>query len=133
MAPPPWREHDRDLVLHAEEHAGQVVGDDPVPLVVRVLVDRQLPLDDAGVVVRVVQPAVLGDHLRDHVENGGGHGHVRLDEQRRTAVLRDQLDGLQPTGNVDVGHRHPRAARGEPPRRRAPHPVAAAGHQGDLA
>jgi hypothetical protein len=50
MAPPPVLEHQRDLVLHAHEHAPEVDRDDPLPFLLGDIGRRVDLLFGAGVV-----------------------------------------------------------------------------------
>jgi hypothetical protein len=52
---PPLLEHQRNFVLHAQEHAAEIDVDDPVPLLLRDI-GRRFLLFDTGVVEGDVQP-----------------------------------------------------------------------------
>src|SRR3954470_11185297 len=113
-------EHVADLVLHAEERAAQVDGDDAIELgvvgLVQALVDA-----DAGVVVGVVEAAIALDRLGDDARAVLRARHVARDEGGVAALVADRLHRLLAAGAgaLEVGDDHGGALLGEADRARA--------------
>nr|WP_244277195.1 hypothetical protein [Geodermatophilus obscurus] len=126
--------HQRDLVLHAQEHPGEVHVDDPVPLLGGQLGERGAGLLDAGVVERQVQPP---EGLDRPVQRGSDvvlAGDVAGQRQRAAAVGLDQPGGLADAVLGDAGDGDGGALRGEGQGGRPADADAAAGagDEGDL-
>ena len=88
-------------MLEAEEHTGQIVLQDAVPLVKQELGDGAVGLEDAGVVVRVVEPAV---ELLDPAHGAlhlGRHRDVGLHELGSTPPMSRSCSPL--SENVPAG------------------------------
>ena len=127
------REHRLDLVLHAQEHAGQVDVERRLPVLERDL-GEGLRADVAiGVVDRAIEPAEAIERGLDHALDLGLDRNVGLHEHRLAAGLADQADSfLAVLGGLRRGddfrapaREHQRAGTAQAP--------AGAGHQRHLA
>ena len=126
-------EDQRDLVLHAQEHAAEVDVDDPVPLLLVVVRGRgRLLRLDAGVVEGEVQPPERLDRLRQGRLHVLGPRHVAPHGDRPPALLLDQAGRLPVALLGHVGGHHAGPLAGERQRRRAADAVRGPGHERHL-
>ena len=126
------REHLAQLVLHAEEHAGEVDVDHALPLGAGV-VDERLRLDaDPGHVARAVEPAEALDRERDHRARPTASSVTSARNDRDPVVGVDQRARSRRAPGSSTSAITTDAPRvGEHLRGRAADPVAAAGHERD--
>src|SRR5271166_3471310 len=103
-------QHLRYLVLHTQEHPGQVDCDDPCPILFAAISDidwlavSHLALD-TGVVKGAVQPAVSLDGPGDHGFDLLADRDIGFDEQRFAACILDHSYRLLATITVVIGDR----------------------------
>ena len=117
--PTPLLEQQRNLVLHAQEHATEVDIDDPVPVCFRELGHRLNRLFDAGVVEGEVEAPERLDGPVQRTFHLFGPCHVAPDAERAPAVFFDQARGFPEVRFRNVGHRHVSAYARKGQRRRA--------------
>ena len=111
-------EHQRDFVLHAQEHAAEVDADDPVPLLLGEIGRSRDRLFDAGVVEGEVEAPECLDRLVESSPHVVGPRHVAPDGERAPAEFFDHAGCflIPPFGNIT--HHHARALAGKRQRRR---------------
>jgi hypothetical protein len=101
-------------VLQAQEHAGEVQRDGPVPVVERVIGGRRARTGRARVVERAVEVPPTGNRLVDHRLDLVGPGDVGMDEVGVPAgFLEHEGRGLLAAPLVHVGDGDGRAGAGE--------------------
>ena len=78
MRPPlgSWILHQAEGTLGAEEHAGQINVDHPLPILEGELVEGHAPSTGAGIVEQDIQAAVGLLHLGEERIDRGGIGHI---------------------------------------------------------
>ena len=102
----PLLEHQRNFVLHAQEHAAEVDGDDPVPLLLRDIGRRRCRLFDTGVVEGDVQPPEGLDSLVQRALHVLGVRHVARDGERPPVSLFDHARRFLTALFRNVGGHH---------------------------
>ena len=133
MTPAAVPEHGGNLLLHAQEHAAQVHGHEPVPLVFGHVDDRLHRLFDARVVECEIEPAERFGRLRDGGFDFVGPGDVADQCNRLSAGFADQLCCLFHLLGEMADDRYARAPLCERQRGHSPDPAAASGDEGGLA
>jgi hypothetical protein len=133
IAPPPLRDHLRNLELHAEEDALQVDAHDPVVLVLGEF-RGQLVGRHPGVVDGVVQPAECVDGFSHQGLAPIGRGDVAGRKLGLAAFLLDQPCGLLAAvaGRLEIGHQDGGALSAELDRDPAADPAGRARDQSGL-
>ncbi len=76
------------------EHRGQIDGDHLVPVVGRILLDRQRQAGDAGIVDQHVEAAERLDRGRHHALDLGAAGHVAAPRDQARDLLDDLASAL---------------------------------------
>ncbi len=126
-------EHQRDLVLHAQEHAAEVDGDDPVPLLLRDIGHRRCRLFNTGVVEGGVQPPEGFDGLIQSRRHVLGARHVAPDGERPSASLFDHPRRFLIVLFRNVGDHHAGTLTRERQRRGTVNAVGCSSDKGNLA
>ena len=85
----PLPQHQRDLVFHAQEHAAEVNGDDPVPLLLGEISRCRHRLFGAGVVEGEIKTSESFDGPVQRTLHVLGVGHVAPDTERARAEFFD--------------------------------------------
>jgi hypothetical protein len=125
-------QHQRDLVLHAEEYAPDVDGEDPVALLLADVGRRLGRLFDAGVVERDVDAPEPVDRLRQSRVDIGALGDIAAYGDDPPAVCLDQAGRFGVGLLVDVGDHHAGALTRERQRGSAADTCAGSSDEGDL-
>jgi hypothetical protein len=133
MAPHAVVQHQRDLVLEAQEHAAQVDAEDPVPLGLGEVGQWLGVLLDAGVVERDVEVPERLDGLVECRLDLVGRGDVAAHGEGASAGLVDQPSRFVVVLLGHVGDDHAGALAGERECRGAADTGRGAGDEGDLA
>src|SRR4029453_1731199 len=126
-------EHERDLVLEADEDAARVDRHELVPVALGGVDDGGVALFDAGVVEGDVEPAVGRHDLVEGSLDGVPVGDVELDRQGGAAVGLDSFCDRVGSGRVKVGYGDRRASSGEGFCGGLTNAACGAGDEGDLA
>src|SRR5215217_6580888 len=128
----PLLEHQRNLVLHAQEHAAEVDGDGPVPLLLRDVAHRLDLVFHAGVVEGDVQPPERFDGLVQGRLHVLASRHVAGDGESALAEFFDPARRVPNALFRDVGDDHAGALACERQRRGAADATACTGYERDL-
>ena len=100
--------HQRNDVLHGEEHALEIHRHDAVPLLLGQF-DHAADLSDADIVVEHVDVAEVRDAGLHHRLDVVALCHVGAERQREAALARDDVRGLLRGRVIDVDAEHLRA------------------------
>ena len=110
------------------EHGGEIDRDHLVPVVGRIIGDRQRHPGDAGIVDQHVEPAEACDRVRHHALDVGAARHVARPRDQSGDFFRRRLERL----GVDIADEHARASRGKRAREFAADAGGAGGDQNPL-
>ena len=99
----------RDREPRHVEHGGEIDRDHLVPVVRRIIGDRQRHAGNAGIVDQHVEPAEILDRVRHHALDLGAARHVARPRDQAGDFFGKRIK----RGGVDVADKDARAARGK--------------------